>query len=62
VELDVVALGLDPLTVAEKPFFQGVLAGRQPTGPTTYVSRETVLGHGRNIAGRASGIVLTVSR
>jgi hypothetical protein len=62
VEFDVLALGLDPLTVAGEPVFQGVLIGRQPTGLTTYVSRETVLGHGRNLAARASGIVLTFSR
>jgi hypothetical protein len=47
VEFDV-ALGLDPLTVAGEPIFEGLLARRQPTGPTAYVSCKTVLGHGRN--------------
>ena len=58
VEFDVVTLCLDPLTVAGEPVFQGVLASRQPTGLTAYVSSETVLGHGRNLAARGSGVVL----
>jgi hypothetical protein len=50
VEFDVLALGLDPSTVAGEPLFQGVLAGRQPTALTSYVSSETALGHVRNLA------------
>ena len=62
VEFDVLALGLDSLTVAGEPVLQGVLACRQPTGLTTNVSSETVLGHGRNLAASTSGVVLVVSR
>ena len=58
VEFDVMALGLDPLTVAGEPVFQGFLAGRQPTALATYVSCETVLGHSRNLAVHASGVLL----
>ena len=49
VQFDVLALGLDPLTVACQPSLQGFLANRQPTAMTTNVSREANLGHSQNL-------------
>ena len=61
VEFDVLAAGLDRLTVADEPVFPGP-GSPAADGLTTYVSGETGLGHDRNLAARASGVVLPEGR